>query len=370
MILLLTLDTFSRTGGIQRFNRCLQLALCGYTKERGEKFTHLSLVDNDAENDPRYGTGDHFSFRGFGYQKLAFFRAAIATASKTDTIIFGHINLAQLALLPVFGGRRCLLMAHGYEVWEKLPFLQKKGLRRMDKVLAVSRFTTQKLETVHQFPASRIVYLPNTLDPFFAETPLLPPQEWNRNWRINPQGNYLLTVARLTYTEKAKGYDEVIRALPALSQKFPGIAYILAGKSDDAEYTRIRKLAEGLGVGDRLLMPGFVPEKWLPSLYHLAKVFVLPSTKEGFGIVFLEAAWCGCPVVAYQSGGAPEALLNGKLGILVPPGNPENLYHALSNCLLQVPSKQLTLAKNQTLITASFGFSQFSSRLSGVLSEK
>ena len=158
--------------------------------------------------------------------------------------------------------------------------------------------------------------------------------------------------------------------MPALAKRFPDIAYILAGKADDAEYTRIRKLAEQLGVGSRLLMPGFVPEKWLPSLYHLAGVFVLPSTKEGFGIVFLEAAWCGCAVVAYHSGGAPEALLNGQIGTLVPPGNPQDLADAISQSLFHPAGRQKILANNQSLISSCFGFSQFCSRVSDVLSEK
>jgi glycosyltransferase involved in cell wall biosynthesis len=256
------------------------------------------------------------------------------------------------------------------EVWGKLPLPKRKGLGKMDAVLAVSHFTAGKLASVQGIPVSRISYFPNTLDPFFADTPLLPPSEWNKYWRINPQGNYLLTVTRLSHTEAEKGYDDVIRALPALAQKFPGIAYILAGKSDEAEYTRIRKLAEELGVGEKLLMPGFVPPKWLPSLYHLAKVFVLPSTKEGFGIALLEAAWCGCPVVACESGGVPEALLHGKIGTLISPGEPQGLLQALSQSLSQKTDKQNTLPYNQSLITASFGFTHFCSRLSGVLSEK
>lgn len=369
-MLLLTLDTFSRTGGIQQFNRCLQLALCQYTAERGEKLVHLSLLDEPGKNDPEYGNGVHFTFRGFNNQKAAFILAAMAAASASNTVIFGHVNLSPLALLPGFAGKNCIMVAHGVEVWEKLPFLKKKGLGKMEAVWAVSHYTADKLAMVQGFPASRIHYFPNTLDPFFAKTPLLPASEWNRHWRINPKGNYLLTVARLSHTEAAKGYDEVIRSLPALAKRYPDIAYILAGKADDAEYIRIRTLAEGLGVGSRVLMPGFVPSKWLPSLYHLARVFVLPSTKEGFGIVFLEAAWCGCPVVAYQSGGAPEALLNGKLGTLVSPGHPQQLLDALSQSLSEPPDKQETLSVNQTLITASFGFSQFCSRLSDVLSEK
>jgi glycosyltransferase involved in cell wall biosynthesis len=369
LILLLTLDTFSRTGGIQQFNRCLQLALCQHTAITGEKLLHYSLLDQPGKNDPRYGTGAHFTFRGFNNHKPAFIFAARAAAAQCGTIIFGHINLSPLSMLPGFGGRRRLLIAHGVEVWGKLPLLKGKGLGRMDAVMAVSHFTAGKLASVQGIPASRISYFPNTLDPFFADAPLLPPSEWNKYWRINPQGNYLLTVARLSHTEAEKGYDEVIRALPALAQKFPGIAYILAGKSDEAEYTRIRKLAGELGVGERLLMPGFVPPKWLPSLYHLAKVFVLPSTKEGFGIALLEAAWCGCPVVACESGGVPEALLHGKIGTLISPGEPQGLLQALSQSLMQKTDKQITLPYNQSLITASFGFSQFCSRLSGVLSE-
>ncbi len=369
-MLLLTLDTFSRTGGIQQFNRCLQLALCTYAAGRGEKLLHFALLDKPGDNDDRYGDGSHFAFRGFGNQKAAFVLAARAAASREDTIIFGHINLAPLALLPGFAGKRCLLITHGIEVWGKLPFLKRRGLQHMHRVLCVSRFTAAKMETLHHLPASHIVFFPNTLDPFFAKAPTLPPSEWNRSWRLNPAGHYLLTVARLSQTETAKGYDEVIRALPALSRQFPGIAYILAGRSDEGEYTRIRKLAESLGVADRLLMPGFVPEKWLPSLYHLAKVFVLPSTKEGFGIVFLEAAWCGCRVVAYQSGGAPEALLQGALGTLVPPGDSQQLLNALVQNLDQPKNRPETLAANQALIAEHFGFPAYLSRLSGVLSEK
>jgi glycosyltransferase involved in cell wall biosynthesis len=369
-MLLLTLNTFSRTGGIQQFNRCLQLALCNYAAERGEKLVHLSLLDEPGKHDPQYGSGEHLTCRGFSNKKPAFILAAMAAVSASHTVIFGHVNLSPLALLPGFAGKRCIMVAHGVEVWEKLPFLKKKGLGKMEAVWAVSQYTADKLAAVQGFPASRIHYFPNTLDPFFAKTPLLPSSEWNRHWRINPKGNYLLTVARLSHTEVAKGYDEVIRALPSLSLKFPDITYILAGKADDAEYTRIRNLADQLGVGSRLLMPGFVPEKWLPSLYHLAGVFVLPSTKEGFGIVFLEAAWCGCAVVAYHSGGAPEALFDGQIGTLVPPGNPQSLADAISQSLLHPANRQEILSFNQSLISSRFGFSQFCSRLSDVLSEK
>lgn len=369
MVLLLTLDTFSRTGGIQQFNRCLQLALCHWAGEHAEQVTHLSLHDDTGQQDRNYAWGEHFHFRGFGNSRLAYIRAAVAEGGRSHTIIFGHVNLLYLALWPAFRKKRMLLAAHGIEVWQPLTGLKQNGLRRMDNVLAVSSYTAAKLQEVQGLSPERIVLFPNTLDPVFAATPLLPAAQWNRNWRINPGGTYLLTVARLSHTEGAKGYDDVIRALPALVEQVPDLAYILAGKADDAEYERIRKLAADLGVDNRLLMPGFVPASHLPSLYNLAKVFVLPSTKEGFGIVFLEAAWWGCRLVALNSGGVPDALLNGQLGLLVKPGDNHALATAIRDALLLPYQKDSALTTNRSLIESHFGFGLFCSRLSAVLSE-
>lgn len=362
-ILFLTLDTFSRTGGIQQFNRSFQLALAQWAGVNGGEVMHCSLVDRDGDAMPRYTPDGALQFRGFAWNKLQFLRFFLGHAGQYDLVVFGHVNLVPLALTgQKKPGQKYWLVTHGVEVWGPLNFFRRKGLARMDKMLSVSRFTMGQVQEAHGFPASKMELFPNCLDPFFAEGSLLPESVWNKDWRLKANRTYILTLARLSATEQAKGYDLVIRLLPRLAGQYPDIGYLLAGKWEDGEYARIRALAETLGVADRVLMPGFVKPECLPSLYNLAKVFVMPSSKEGFGIVFLEAAWWGCPVVAGQGGGAAEALPDGVPGSLVDPQNEEVVFAAVSSCLSN-EKPLMALPETRKLIDAHFGFSAFSNRL-------
>lgn len=361
-VLLLTLNTFSRTGGIQLFNRSVHLALQQAT-DPGATLLHWSLYDQSSDLPEAYQqAAPQVQFKGFGGNKWAFVKALWQTVSVCDVVLWGHINLARFSMLPGLRAKKWMLFCHGIEVWQIQGFLKKSVAGQMDKLLCVSKYTMDRLRQ-QGLPAEGLTLFPNCLHPFFAAMPLTDTTVWKQRWRIDEGGCYLLTLARLEHTEQQKGYDGIIKALPDLAVQYPEIRYILAGKWDDAEYTRIRQLAETLGVNDRLLMPGFVPEEWLPALYNLSRVFAMPSSKEGFGIVFLEAAWWGCRLVAADAGGAPEALLHGKLGALVPPDNAEALTQAL---LRQLALPRLTtddLDAQRALIDANFGFDSMVDRV-------
>ncbi len=366
-LLLLTLDTFSRTGGIQQFNRSMQLALSAQVVSAGSSLTHFSLVDSTGDADSRYvaeGAKKNFLFRGFKGSKAAFIKAVLKQAGKCDYVVLGHVNLLPLLLLPRLNIINSWLVVHGVEVWQPLSFFKHRGLQKVQKILSVSRFTMEKMQSIHGVAPGKLVYFPNCIDPFYTQMPLLPVAKWNRHWRLDTTRTYLLTVARLAHTEAAKGYDEVIRLLPQLAAEIPNISYLLAGKSDEAEYQRIRALAESLGVGDRLLLPGFVPAESLPAVYHFADCFVLPSTKEGFGIVFLEAAWWGCPIIGYAAGGVPEALLQGKLGHLVPYGENSKLQSAILQTLMNSDRRDDRIINNRLNVNAHFSFTMFQTRIS------
>ncbi len=92
-------------------------------------------------------------------------------------------------------------------------------------------------------------------------------------------------------------------------------------------------MAKDLGVAEHVIFAGFVPDEELPDHYRLADVFAMPSTGEGFGIVFLEALACGTPVLAGNRDGSTDALDAGRLGTLVDPLSDEEITDGLSALL-------------------------------------
>lgn len=130
------------------------------------------------------------------------------------------------------------------------------------------------------------------------------------------RGPVLLTLARL---EPRKGVDQVIRALPGLARRHPGLLYLVAGAGADGG--RLAALAAGLGVADRLRFLGRVEEGMKAALFRSADLFAMPTRREGasvegFGLVYLEAAWHGLPALAGQEGGAADAVAAGETGAL------------------------------------------------------
>ncbi len=116
-----------------------------------------------------------------------------------------------------------------------------------------------------------------------------------------------------------KGVETVFEAVLRLRSKYPGIRLQLLGKSDDGLEEELRTKACAAGGGPNVEFHGFVDRLRLADFYRHADVLCLPSQHESLGIVYLEAMACGRPVVATTAGGAPEAVIDGETGILVPP---------------------------------------------------
>jgi phosphatidylinositol alpha-1,6-mannosyltransferase len=103
---------------------------------------------------------------------------------------------------------------------------------------------------------------------------------------------------------------------------------------------RLEELAAKLGVGDRIIFAGKVPDDQLPDVYAMCDVFAMPSRArlashdvEGFGLVFLEAGACAKPVVAGRSGGVEDAVVDGGTGIIVDPSDARDVGQALIRLL-------------------------------------
>lgn len=365
-ILFLTLKTFSATGGIEKFNRCFSKALHENATVQGWEVTVFSAYDNLP--------GEEYiparSFRGFKQHKRKFFVAALRQMRHADIIVFGHINLAPLILLACrfFPARKKICIAHGREVWGLLNKQQQVALHKCDRIWSVSRYTAGIMERVQQLPARQISLFPNTLDPFFANKMAVDVPDLRKRYGIGKEEKVILTVARLADTEKFKGYDLVLESLPAICEAVPGTRYVLCGKWDDTEKTRVLNLINALKLHNVVILTGFVEESELKAHYQMADLFVLPSKKEGFGIVFLEAVWSGLPVIAGNRDGSVEALLEGAVGTLVDPEQPAALRQAILHQLAS-PLSQEQKETNRQQVAANFGFEKFKERQAGLLIE-
>lgn len=145
----------------------------------------------------------------------------------------------------------------------------------------------------------------------------------------------ILAVGRLV---PRKGFDTVIRALPAIDDAELVIAGgpSAAGLDSEPEARRLRALAEELGVADRVTLMGAVRHEDMPALFRSADLVACTPWYEPFGIVPLEAMACGVPVIASAVGGLTDTVVDDVTGRLVPPRSPAKCADA-ANAILHEP---------------------------------
>ncbi|HAN39767.1 MAG TPA: asparagine synthase (glutamine-hydrolyzing) [Chitinophagaceae bacterium] len=330
--LFLYLAGFSKMGGIEKVNKAILKSLYPAS---GSGWEAWSVYDSfiDARYFPRY------AIRGFSASRVKFLWHFVQ-ANHWKHILVGHINLAAAIWLINLrkSDTRITLMAHGIEVWSKQKGFKKWLLQRADKIIAVSNYTKSQLVTVNGVAPEKIEVLHNCLDPFFHtyySSTSTKPKYLLKRYHIQPNEKIILTLARLSYGEKYKGYDQVVRALALLKAEQPALKfkYLLCGKYDEKEYARIFALAASLKVEAYIDIPGFIADDEVQDHYRMADVFIMPSQKEGFGIVFIEAAALGTPVIAGNSDGSVEALRGGELGQLVDTQSIEAIKEAIHDTL-------------------------------------
>ncbi|HWP72545.1 MAG TPA: glycosyltransferase family 4 protein [Gemmatimonadaceae bacterium] len=135
-----------------------------------------------------------------------------------------------------------------------------------------------------------------------------------------------------------KGQDLLIRALPAVARAVPDVKLLIVGIGPYE--AALRKLAVETGVADRVVFTGAAPYAELPAYFRAGDVFAMPCRVRWFGFdvealgaVFLQGAAVGRPVIAGDSGGAPETVIPGKTGLVVDPTRPEPLAEAITSLL-------------------------------------
>ena len=248
--------------------------------------------------------------------------AALAAEHDCDTVWYGAA--APLGLLtPALrraGARRAVALTHGHEVgWAMLPGARqmlRRIARHADVMTYLGEYTRVRLARALGGLTDLQRLAPGVDVDRFSPSVDGTPVRRHHGLADRP---VVVCVSRLV---PRKGQDALIRALPAIRQRVPDAALLLVGGGPYRK--RLRRLAAEAGVAEHVVFTGSVPPGELPAHFAAGNVFAMPCRTrnggldvEGLGIVFLEASAVGLPVVVGDSGGAPDAVLDGETGRLV-----------------------------------------------------
>ncbi len=305
-------------------------------------------------------------FKGFHSARIKYVKEAVQVGKQADTVVLSHINLMLAGWLIKKANPKVkvVLIAHGIEVWKKLNRRQLMMLRACDRIVSVSQFTADKIKELHGIPAEKCSVLNNCIDPFFTrpekkeKDPVL-----MKRYGFAADDIILLTLTRLSEKDRYKGYDYVLKSMETLIKTNPKIKYLLAGSYDKKEKIFVDSLINSFGLRSHVVLTGYVEEEELPAHFGLADIYVMPSKKEGFGIVFVEAMYYGIPAIAGNADGSVDALLNGDLGILVNPDDPKAITAAIRAML----ADPVRFIPDHELLMEHFSYEAYKRKLEEVL---
>jgi phosphatidyl-myo-inositol dimannoside synthase len=351
--LLLAPEMFSSEGGIPRILRLYLKALCELSGPNDEvRLVTLNDVQIDSRELRTYASDRLVSWNACGRDKLRFVRGAIAEAPNVDRIVCGHVAQLPAAWLCKKKNRRLkyVFIAHGFEVWRRFNLTERIALKGAHQAWCVSEYTRQQLLENSRLAEQKTLVLPNALDPTFVDEA---PQSRGGAEPI------ILTIARLSAADSYKGIDHLIDALPEIRRRVPHATLRVIGRGDDLP--RLQQLAASAGVAESVRFLGYIGDKEMKAELKQCRIFALPSEREGFGLVYLEAMAYGKPCVGADAGGTPE-VLSPDSGLLCPYGNVEALAAACAQALQTSWNPDAIRAR-----AAAFSYPVFKDRLKALL---
>ena len=230
-----------------------------------------------------------------------------------------HTHLVHGDVYGALGAGRTALVStkHNDDRFRLGPFryVERALTRRAAKVIAITAALRRFCVDGVGLPAEKVAVVHYGLDGL--------PEPWGESKEVPlPDGaRVLLCVARLA---EQKGVDVAVRALPSIRERHPDAVLVVLGEGP--ERARLEALA-----GDGVYLPGRVGD--VAAWYRRAELLVHPARWEGFGLALLEAMLAGKPVVATRVSSAPEIVVDGETGLLVPPNDPAALAAAVASLL-------------------------------------
>lgn len=369
--LLVTNDFPPRAGGIQSYLHAIAQRL-----PAKDLVVYAAAWDGAAEFDARqpFTVVRHPTSLMLPTPSVAGRAAALMAEHRLTGAWFGAA--APLALLSPYlrrrGAERIVACTHGHEVgWSMLP-AARQALRAIgngtDVLTFVSRYARRRFAAAFGANAA-LEYLPPGVD-----TAAFRPDSIARQQIRSQLGladvPVIVCVSRLV---ARKGQDQLIAALPAIRQASPQAVLLIVGSGPDAD--RLRRLADSHRVRDAVVFTGAVPFGELPAHFVAGDVFAMPCRTrgggldvEGLGIVFLEASACGLPVVAGDSGGAPEAVQQHSTGLVVDGTDPAAIAAACVTLLGDAELRRAWGTAGRDWVQRDWNWQRSADRLAELLS--
>jgi len=373
-VLIVTNDFPPRSGGIQSFVHALAARL-----PADDVVVYAPGWDGAAQFDRRqpFAVARHPGTLMLPVPSVAARACALLTEHGCDTVLFGAA--APLGLLAPrlrkAGAERIVALTHGHEAgWAALPGARSL-LRRIgdevDVLTYLAEYFRMRLARVLSPEAtSRMVRLAPGVDPA-SFRPGAGGARIRQQLGITPGRPVVLCVSRMV---PRKGQDTLIRAWPRIRTE-SAVDPLLLLVGDGPYRPDLDRLAARCGVSDSVVFTG--PVRWedLPAYYDAGNIFAMPCRTrragldvEGLGIVYLEASATGLPVIGGDSGGAPDAILDGETGYVVPGRSIDALAGKLIQLLADPAGAAAMGDKGQAWIEREWTWDLVSVRLQHILS--
>ena len=296
-------------------------------------------------------TRARFAMRLFGAQ----------LTRRVDWMLFNHIGVARAQrAIPRPVRAPYGVFVHDVEAWD--PALDEGRLRTLEDaavVISNSAYTARRVEAAH---GARVHVVPCPLGLFDHQPVGGSP---DRDLLAKSGGPTALVVGRIMADERYKGHDQLIEAWPAVRATIPDARLIVAGWGDDIG--RLRAKAEALGVGPAVTFADYVSEATLDALFARVSVYAMPSAREGFGLVYLEAMRNGVPCIGSTLDAASEVIAHGESGFIVDRDEPRELAGALVTLLGDPHARAKMGAAGRRRFEAQFTYEHFRDRLLPIL---
>jgi len=214
------------------------------------------------------------------------FPAAIALKRATGKPLIVHVHITEFD------------KTGGEHADPRVYAIEKAGMDAADRVVTVSNLIRNRCIHQYYIPEKKIRVVYNAVE--FGQKPSLP-----ERFEIKEHDKIVLFLGRVTLQ---KGPDYFLKAAQRVLEFDPNVKFIMAGAGD--MLPRMIERAADMGIGNKIIFPGFVNQEEGMKLYRMADVFVMPSVSEPFGIVPLEAMNQGTPVIISKQSGISEVLNN------------------------------------------------------------